>query len=116
MDIDVDGEYPILRYATADMLLAHENEAYLESRGEILSQQEEISKLTIKHQYLQYVPVCTQTSELSPPLVAGNCMTKPLDGYGARVLAAANQVLVRKRLPPQPHTLPCAAIVQRSLA
>lgn len=66
MDIDVDEEYPILRYATADMLLAHENEAYLESQGKILSQQEEISKLTIQHQYLQYVPVCAQKSESSP--------------------------------------------------
>ena len=27
MDIDVDGEYPILQYATADMLAEHENEA-----------------------------------------------------------------------------------------
>ena len=65
MDIDVDEEYPILRYATADMLAAHENEAYLESQGKILGQQEEISKLTIKHQYLQYVPVCVQQGELS---------------------------------------------------
>ena len=66
MDIDVDGEYPILQYATADMLAEHENEAYLESQGKILGQQEEISKLTIKHQYLQYVPVCAQKGKSSP--------------------------------------------------
>ena len=113
MDIDVDGEYAILQYAMADMLLTHENKAYLESQGKILGQQEEISKLTIKHQYLQYVPhVLKRASCLH--LVAGNCMTKRLDGYGARVLAAPNQVPVRKCLLPQ-HTLLCTAIMQCSL-
>lgn len=58
MDIDPDEEYEILRYATGEMLDVHGNDAYLEAQGKILSQQEEISRLTIRLQYLQYVPLC----------------------------------------------------------
>ncbi|KIL54806.1 hypothetical protein M378DRAFT_18535 [Amanita muscaria Koide BX008] len=53
MDIDPDEEYHVLRFATYDMLVGHDNEAFLEAQGKIQSQQEELSQLKVKLQYLQ---------------------------------------------------------------